>query len=592
LPAAAEGASISISGTAISLPLIAMTAPDGFPLLSDRRAFLGYFGALGLGSTLLPGVLWAQSREQEITVETVRCAEEIAGVALEPEARESIVSDLRGQRRSIEALQAVELPNDVPPALTFGPLPAATPTPTPGPVGRPARLPVREMPGSVQELAFAPVHELSGLLHTRRVSSLELTRMYLERLKRHDAELEAVVTLTEARALRQARAADEEIAAGRWRGPLHGVPWGAKDLLAVEGYPTSWGVGVYRDRELAGDATVVRRLDEAGAVLLAKLTLGELAWGDVWFGGVTKNPWRTEQGASGSSAGSGAATAAGLVGFALGTETLGSISSPATRNGVTGLRPTFGRVPKTGAMALAWSMDKIGPMCRHAEDCALVLEAIAGADGEDPSAADAPFSLDALPPPERLRVGYFRAAFERDPERYPTRAFDHATLDVLRSMGADLVPVDIPEVPYETLSLILGPEAAAAFDAFTREGLVDDMVRQGPNSWPTVFRAARFVPAVDYINANRVRTLAMRRWNELFSDLDVIVTPTSAPNQLLATNLTGHPAVILPNGFREDGTPVSITFLGGLFREEAPLALARAYQEATDFHRRVPPGFE
>ncbi len=570
------------------------SSPGPLSLLADRRSFLAYFGALGLGSTLLPGVLWARTRESaEITVETVRCAEEIAGVSLTSDARESIVDDINRQRRSMEALKAVPLANHVPPALVFRPLGPVNATP---PVVRaadePARLPMRDMPGSTAELAFAPVHELSALLRERRVGSLELTRMYLERLKRHDPELEAVVTLTEERALRQARAADEEIAAGRWRGPLHGVPWGAKDLLAVEGYPTSWGVGVYQDRELAGDATVVRRLDEAGAVLLAKLTLGELAWGDVWFGGVTKNPWRTEQGASGSSAGSGAATAAGLVGFALGTETLGSISSPATRNGVTGLRPTYGRVPKTGAMALAWSMDKIGPMCRHAQDCALVLEAVSGADGADFSAVDAPFSRAALPPPERLRVGYFRDAFERDEADYPSRPFDHATLDVLRSLGVRPVPVEIPPLPYETLNLILGPEAAAAFEAFTRAGRVDDMVRQGPNSWPVVFRAARFVPAVDYINANRVRTQVMQRWNELFTDFDVIVTPTSAPHQLLATNMTGHPAVILPNGFREDGTPVSITFLGDIFREEAPLALARAYQQVTDFHARVPPGFE
>jgi Asp-tRNA(Asn)/Glu-tRNA(Gln) amidotransferase A subunit family amidase len=447
---------------------------------------------------------------------------------------------------------------------------------------------VRERPGSLEELAFAPVTVLSELLRRRRVTSVELTRMYLDRIRRHDPALLAVVTVTDERALRQARAADEEIRRGRYRGPLHGVPWGAKDLLAVRGYPTTWGVGVYRDRVIDEDATVVQRLDEAGAVLVAKLTLGELAWGDVWFGGMTRNPWRVEQGASGSSAGSGSATAAGLVGFAIGSETLGSISSPATRNGVTGLRPTFGRVPRTGAMALSWTMDKLGPMCRSAEDCALVLHAIHGGDGHDPTAHDQPFRWDARLRPDRLRVGYFRAAFERDEAQYAGRPFDLATLEVLRSLGATLVPVELPEVPYDTMNLILGAEAGAAFDEYTRQGLVNEMVRQGRNSWPTVFRAARFIPAVDYINANRVRSLAVQRWAELFRDLDVIVTPTSAPNQLLATNLTGHPAVILPNGFRDDGTPVSITFLGSLFGEAAPLALAHAYQEATDFHRRRP----
>jgi Asp-tRNA(Asn)/Glu-tRNA(Gln) amidotransferase A subunit family amidase len=559
----------------------------------DRRAFVSTFAGLGLGGTLLPGVLWASAASgAEITVETIACAEEISGVTLAPAQREIILQDLRQQRQQIEALHAVELPNELPPALHFSPLQqGAAPAAEAG--GRRqrmvrSRVAVRERPGSVDDLAFAPVTVLSELLRRRRVTSTELTRMYLDRLRRHDATLLAAVIITEERALRQARAADEEIARGRYRGPLHGVPWGAKDLLAVRGYPTTWGVGVYRDREIDQDAAVVQRLDAAGAVLVAKLTLGELAWGDVWFGGMTRNPWRTEQGASGSSAGAGAAVAAGLVGFAIGSETLGSIASPATRNGVTGLRPTFGRVPRTGAMSLSWSMDKLGPMCRSSEDCALVLHAIHGADGHDPTALDQPFRWDARVRPGQLRIGYFRSAFERDEAQYPNRAFDLATLDVLRSLGAELVPVELPEVPYDTMGLILSAEAGAAFDAYTREGLVDTMVRQGRNTWPTEFRAARFIPAVDYINANRVRSLAMRRWAELFRDLDVIVTPTFAPNQLLATNLTGHPAVILPNGFREDETPVSISFLGGLFGEARLLAVAHAFQEATDFHRRRP----
>jgi Asp-tRNA(Asn)/Glu-tRNA(Gln) amidotransferase A subunit family amidase len=560
----------------------------------DRRAFMATFTGLGLGSTLLPGVVWAGAAQGvEITSETIACAEEIAGVSLQPEQREVIVEDLRQQRRQIEALHAVPLPNELPPALLFTPLQhgAASAAEPRSPRQRMvrSRVAVRERPGSLEDLAFAPVTVLSELLRTRRVTSTELTRTYLDRLRRYDPALLAVVTVTEERALRQARAADGEIARGRYRGPLHGVPWGAKDLLAVRGYPTTWGVAVYRDRVIDEDAAVVQRLDEAGAVLVAKLTLGELAWGDVWFGGMTRNPWRTEQGASGSSAGAGAATAAGLVGFAIGSETLGSIASPATRNGVTGLRPTFGRVPRAGAMALSWSMDKLGPMCRSAEDCALVLDAIHGADGHDPTAVDQPFRWDARVRPDQLRIGYFRSAFDREEAQYPNRAFDLATLEVLRSLGAALVPVELPEVPYETMGLILGAEAGAAFDAYTREGLVDDMVRQGRNTWPTVFRAARFIPAVDYINANRVRSLAMRRWAELFRDLDVIVTPTFAPNQLLATNLTGHPAAILPNGFRDDGTPVSITFLGDLFGEARLLAVAHAYQAATDYHLRRPP---
>jgi Asp-tRNA(Asn)/Glu-tRNA(Gln) amidotransferase A subunit family amidase len=571
-----------------------MTDHSASPRGPDRRAFMATFAGLGLGSTLLPGVLWSRvAVGEEITAQTIACAEEIAGVALSPEQREVILEDLRQQRRQIEALHAVPLPNQVPPALHFSPVAPGIAAAPEGAGQRGARMvrsrvPLRGRPGDLEELALAPVTVLSEMLRTRRVTSVELTRMYLQRLRRHDPALLAVVTLTEERALLQARAADEEIARGRYRGPLHGVPWGAKDLLAVRGYPTSWGVGVYQDRVIDEDATVVQRLGEAGAVLVAKLTLGELAWGDVWFGGMTRNPWKTDQGASGSSAGSGSATAAGLVGFAIGSETLGSIASPSTRNGVTGLRPTFGRVPRTGAMALSWTMDKLGPMCRSAEDCALVLDAIHGGDDRDPTAHTRPFRWDARVRPDRLRVGYFRSAFERDVEQYPNRPFDLATLEVLRSLGATLVPVEMPELPYDTMSLILSAEAGAAFDAFTRQGLVDGMVRQGRNTWPTVFRTARFIPAIDYINANRVRTLAMQRWAEMFQAFDVIVTPTFAPNQLLATNLTGHPAVILPNGFREDGTPVSITFLGTLFGEAPVLALAHAYQEATDFHRRVP----
>ncbi|MGI9182667.1 MAG: amidase [Longimicrobiaceae bacterium] len=556
----------------------------------DRRTFMGYFAGMGLSSTLLPGVLWGKIAEgAEITSETIACAEEIAGIELSAEQREVILEDIRQQREQIEALHRVPIPNDVPPALLFNPvLPGMRPgAEERGRMTR-SRVALRERPGNLEELAFLPVAELSEMVRRRRVSSMELTRMYLDRIRRHDPALHAVVTVTEERALRQAQAADEEIRRGRYRGPLHGIPWGAKDLLAVQGYPTTWGVELYREQMLEGDATVVERLDRAGAVLVAKLTLGELAWGDVWFGGMTRNPWKVDQGASGSSAGPGAATAAGMIGFSIGSETLGSISSPSTRSGVTGLRPTFGRVPRTGAMALSWTMDKLGPMCRSAEDCALVFGSIYGPDGQDLTVHQAPFSWDARVSPRQLRIGFFQKAFERDSTEYASKPFDLATLDVLRSLGANLIPVELPELPYNTMSLILSAEAGAAFDEYTRAGHVDRMVRQGRNTWPTVFRAAHFIPAVDYINANRVRTMAMHAWAELFQNLDVIVTPTSAPNQLLATNLTGHPALILPNGFREDGTPVSITFLGDLFGESKILALGHAYQSATDFHRRQP----
>jgi Asp-tRNA(Asn)/Glu-tRNA(Gln) amidotransferase A subunit family amidase len=568
-----------------------MSEPTHAPVLPDRRAFLRTFASLGLGGTLLPGALYAQvAAGADITVQTIACAEEIAGVKLEPEQRELILEDLREQRESIEELRKVPLPNDVPPALVFNPLPPGMQlalAPQQGGRTVRSRVAVRERPGSVEELAFAPVTVLSELVRRRKVTSMELTRTYLERIRRLDPLLHAVITVTEERALRQARAADEEIARGKYRGPLHGIPWGAKDLLAVKGYPTTWGTAPFREQVIDEDAEVVQRLDRAGAVLIAKLTLGELAWGDVWFGEMTRNPWKLEQGASGSSAGPGSATAAGLVGFSIGSETLGSISSPSTRNGVTGLRPTYGRVPRSGAMALSWSMDKLGPMCRSVEDCALVFGEIHGPDSRDLSVLDVPFTWNAGLSPKELRIGYFAKAFERDEKDYPNKKFDLATLESLRSMGANLVPLEIPEMPYGAMRIILSAEAGAAFDEFTRQGRVNEMKRQGKNTWPTVFRAARFIPAIDYINANRVRTLAMQRWAELFRGVDVIVAPTSGP-QLTATNLTGHPAVILPNGFREDGTPVSITFLGDLFGEGKLLAVAHAYQQATDFHLRRP----
>ena len=551
----------------------------------DRRAFLSYFSSIGLGSTLLPGVLWARvAAGEEITAESVACAEEVAGLTFSESERAMMVDGLKAQQKQLEELHAVTLENSVSPALVFNPLlPGMTIDRTKGRMRR-GRVAVRAMPASIEDVAFLPVTELSELVRRRKVTSMQLTDMYLARLRRHDPVLQCVVTFTEERARRGARAADEEIARGRYRGPLHGIPWGAKDLLAVKGYPTPWGTGPFKEQVIDEDATVVRRLDDAGAVLVAKLSLGELAYGDVWHGGMTKNPWKTDQGSSGSSAGPASATAAGLVGFTIGSETLGSISSPSTRCGTTGLRPTFGRVPRTGAMALSWSMDKLGPLCRSVEDCALVFDAIYGPDGDDLAVHDAGFRWDAELKPSALRVGYVKSAFERD---YPQKAFDAASLDVLRSLGVRLVPVEVPEAAYGAMRLILTAEAAAAFDELTRTNRDDEMTRQTPEAWPNTFRAARFIPAVDYVNANRARTLAMRKWRDLMRTVDVIVTPTFG-TQLVATNLTGHPAVILPNGFRDDGTPVSITFLGGLYEEAKLLAVAHAYQRATAFHTRHP----
>ena len=568
-------------------------------ILPDRRAFLSYFSSIGLGSTLLPGILWARmAAGLDITKESIAAAEELAGLKFEDAQREMMVQSLRNQAQTLDALHRVPLDNGVAPSIVFNPVPAGVTLPAAGTRRPPVRerIPVRTVPGDLGELAFASVAELSTLVRMRKVTPTQLTRMYLDRLKQHDPALLCVVSLTEERALRQARAADEEIARGKYRGALHGIPWGAKDLLAVKGYRTTWGAGPYREQVIDTDAVVVRRLDEAGAVLVAKLTLGELAQGDNWFGGITKNPWKLDQGSSGSSAGPASATAAGLVGFSIGSETLGSISSPSTRCGVTGLRPTFGRVPRTGAMALSWTMDKLGPMCRSVEDCALVLDAIHGPDGADLTCHAAPFAWNATTPLRTIRVGYLRSAFDApvndpaNPQRVlrPAKAFDDAALEALKRAGIAMVPVELPELAYGAMRIILTAEAAAAFDDLTRSGRDKELVQQRAGDWANSFRTARFIPAVDYINANRVRTLAIAKWKELFRDVDVIVTPTGGSNQLLATNLTGHPAVILPHGFREDGTPVSLTFLGALFGEDKLLRVAHAYQRVTDFHLKHP----
>jgi Asp-tRNA(Asn)/Glu-tRNA(Gln) amidotransferase A subunit family amidase/Asp-tRNA(Asn)/Glu-tRNA(Gln) amidotransferase C subunit len=569
------------------------TAADGDAArVPDRRAFLSYFSAIGLGGTLFPGVLWARAAQEPVTKELIAQAERIAGLSFTDEEREAMVNGLNGNVRAWEQLRAVELDNAVPPALHFDPvLPGMTVRHDTG-TARPGPAPAVRRPDRLEDVAYWPLRALAELVRTRQVTATELTTMYLDRLRRFDGELRAVVTLTERRALAQAEQADREIAAGRYRGPLHGLPWGAKDLLATRGYPTTWGAAPYRDQVIDEDATVVQRLDAAGAILVAKLTLGALAQGDQWFGGRTNNPWNVEQGSSGSSAGPGAATAAGCVAFSIGTETLGSIVSPSTRNGVTGLRPTYGRVSRHGAMALSWSMDKVGPMCRSAEDCALVFDAIHGGDGRDATARSLPFVWDATRTLGSLRIGWFRSAFEQaeseaDRRRKP---FDDATLDVLRRLGAELVPVELPaDLPLNAMrAAILSAEAGAAFDGLTRSGRVNEIER---SSWPNAFRQARFIPAVEYINANRLRTLAMQAMAEAMAGLDVLVTPSFGGNVLLLTNLTGHPAVCLPNGFTDEGTPVSISFIGRLFGEADLLAAAKAYQDATDFHGRRPPGF-
>jgi Asp-tRNA(Asn)/Glu-tRNA(Gln) amidotransferase A subunit family amidase len=569
------------------LDLSAPSDPSPSPAV-DRRRFLALASAL---AAAMPGALWAEEAAKAgISVKTLAEAEAVAGLSFTEQERALMLKGLDDLRESYAKLRAVPLPNDVPPALRFDPVVSGAP-PSGESTFHPSAVAAPEIAGQeVEKLAFLPVTELAALLRERKVRSVELTQMYLARLKELDPTLHAVVSYTEERALAAAERADRELAAGKSRGLLHGIPWGAKDLLAARGYLTTWGSVPFKDQVIPEDATVVERLDKAGAVLIAKLSLGELAWGDVWFGGMTRNPWNPEQGSSGSSAGSASATAAGGVGFAIGSETLGSIVSPCTRCGATGLRPTFGRVSRHGAMALSWSMDKLGPIARSVEDCALIFRAVLGPDGKDATVVDAPFRWDAGLDVTKLRVGYVKALFEAKPAegREEQHDLDLASLEALRKLGIDLHPIELPDLPIEALRIILTAEAASAFEELTRSGQDDLLVRQVEQAWPNTFRQGQMIPAVAYIQANRVRTLAQREMAKLMADLDAYVVPSFGGNNLLLTNLTGHPTVVLPNGFKKDGTPGSLSFVGRLFGEGELLAAAKAYQDATGFHLKHP----
>lgn len=531
----------------------------------------------------LPPVV--DNADQDITRDMISSAEKISGLAFTEAKRDSMVQDLKEQLAGYGNVRKVHLDNSVPPALLFNPIPVGARLETGRKPFRMSSPGMMNVPPNMEDLAFRSVGELGELIRLRKITSRQLTEMYLSRLKRYGPKLECVVTLTEERAMEQARRADAEMAAGKYRGPLHGIPYGAKDLLATKGIRTTWGSVPYKEQMIDMDATVIRRLEEAGAVLVAKLTLGELAWGDVWFGGMTRNPWNYEQGSSGSSAGSAAATAAGLVAFAIGSETWGSIVSPSTRCGTTGLRPTYGRVSRHGAMALSWSMDKLGPICRTVEDCAIVFNAIYGPDGLDQTVYDVPFNYTPDIDVSRLRVGYLKADFDSVKNG---KEFYDAAFETLRKMGAKMIPVGLPKYPTGDLSIILSAEAAAAFDELTRTGKDDLLVRQIRNAWPNAFRSARFIPAVEYIQANRVRYMIIQDMARLMEDVDLYVAPTFQGDNLLMTNLTGHPCVVLPNGFTDKGTPTSITFIGRLFDEATLLAFARKYQNVTEFHLRRP----
>jgi Asp-tRNA(Asn)/Glu-tRNA(Gln) amidotransferase A subunit family amidase len=523
-----------------------------------------------------------------VTKDMLRQAEKLIGIELTDAQEAMALSNANTNLERFETLRKIEISLDTEPATLFHP---ALPGKNYNIKKAKFKLSKTEVPqfGSLEDLAFATVPQLAELIRIRKVSPIELTKMYVARLKKYGPKLNCVVTLTDDLALKQAAEAEHEIKAGKYRGALHGIPWGAKDLFATKGIRTTWGAEPYRDQMIDYDATVIERLREAGAVLVAKLSMGALAQGGRWFAGMTRNPWQVEEdkvGSSGSSAGPASATAAGLVGFSIGTETLGSIVSPSSRCGVVGLRPTYGRVSRYGAMGLSWTMDKIGPICRGVEDCAAALNAIYGPDGRDLTVGEVPFNWEAGKPLSSMKIGYLKTEFDQqqDVER---KAIYRQALDDLKSAGANLQPTELPKFSVAALRIILVAEAATAFDDLTRNGGINQLSGQEPNDWPNTFRSSRFIPAVEYIRAQRARRLLMQEMEDLMSKWDVFVSPAPGSLSLLITNLTGHPAVCVPCGFPK-GLPQSIMFTGGLYDEGAPLSVALAYERASKWHTMHP----
>ncbi len=550
-----------------------------------RRGALGAAAAAALGAAVAAE---AQGTQEPVSAADVTGAADLAGRTFTDAQKAAMSQRLNRTRTGLQALRAVETgPLDAP-AFHFDPRVPGVDYPTRTGRFRISEAPVPDWDGAIESVAFHSVTDLSRMIKSRVITSSALTRMYFERLKKFGPPLNCVVTMMEEHALAQAQRADAEIAAGRYRGPLHGIPWGAKDLLATKSVRTTWGAKPFESQIFDYDATVVRKLDAAGAVLMCKLTTGELALGDLWFGGRTRNPWDPRQGSSGSSAGPGSATAAGLLAFAIGSETLGSIVSPSVVNGVTGLRPTFGRVSRHGAMPLSWTMDKLGPMCRGVEDCAVILRAIMGPDGHDPTVTEQTFEWDPDKGLADLRVGYDPAAFEgggRTPSRKPV--YDEV-LKVLRDkLGLKLIPVKLPDrsAAYEALAgLTIDVESAAAFSRLVEDGRLDTLA--GP-TWPLTFRSGSLIPAADYIQAMRVRAQLQRAMHVALKDVDLYVTVPFAGPTIFYTNLTGHPTLITRCGMQDD-QPVSIEITGNLYREDAILRLGRAFEQATEWHRKWP----
>jgi len=594
----------------------------------SRRQFIGYFSSVGLSSTLLPGVLWAEVQEQgatKVTPEMLKHALEVAGLEFSDEQREAILNGVNQNLTRYSELRAIHIDPNLAPPLYYSPIVPGTKLDRTARPFRASATKSVKRPANLDEAAFWPIADLAQLIKTRQATSVELTRMYLDRLHRYNSLLNFVVSFTDDLAMQQAQQADKEIAAGRYRGPLHGIPWGCKDIIAVPGYPTQWGSGAYKGQVIDAEATVVRLLREAGAVLVAKLATGELASGDQWFGGRTNSPWDPKEGSSGSSAGPASATAAGCVAFGIGTETSGSILSPSTICGCTGLRPTFGRVSRYGAMTLSWTQDRLGPICRTAEDCAIVFRAIAKPDEQDLSVIDLPFNYDAEIDIRKLRVGYLAPAFDEPNRHADWKRNDQQALEALRALGLKLEPFELPRMPTNVTGGILGAESGASFDELIRSGRDKDLTNTGR---ATGMRTSRLVPAIEYLQTQRVRAMIMRQFADVVGKFDVYVAPyinmraggpgraadggaagraggagrdagagrssdTPPPPSPIrdhfgVANLCGYPAVSIPNGFTADGHPTSITFLGRLYNEGEILEVARAYQERAGWHLRHP----
>ncbi len=574
--------------------------PSSFELNArtfDRRAFLAVAGA-GVAAGAAPRTVQAieLARLQDvqpdeapapagIDLRTIMEGAKLARVEYTNAECEQTLGSIENVLELYDVVRAAKLENNEGPAEVFDPrLPGMEFTVREQPA-RFQRAPAAPLPMSDEDIAFASIAQLSQWIHNRSISSERLTRIYLKRLKEYGPKLECVVTLMEDEAIAQARRADRELSAGIDRGPLHGLPWGAKDLLDTTNVRTTWGAAPFVDRVPQSDATVVSKLNDAGAVLIAKLTLGALAYGDIWFGGKTRNPWNLEQGSSGSSAGSAAAVASGLCAFTIGTETYGSIMSPSARCGATGFRPTFGLVSRAGAMSLCWSLDKIGPICRSAEDCAYVLDAISGPDELDESTIDIPLNLDMTRNMRDVRVGYLKDEFESD----AARDEDRATLAALEGMGCQLTPLSLEGAPYGgIIFFIISVEAAASFDELTRFNLDDQMQWQDDAAWPNTFRTTRLASAVEYMNARRLRRRYMKRAAELFESVDVVIAPSRHGAMHALTNMSGHPALTIRQGFRENGTPFAVTMWGRLFDDGTLLAVGSELERSLGISNRRP----